>query len=217
MVTGLATIVARVVRPERLERQHAIVIVHAGHSGRGAQWPAGVVLGPRDAQRQVTADHRARDAGPFADVHRPFRGQRAKPWRRCNYRFLPIFVHTYYNALILSLSSRSSYVFFFFVIRVFFFLPFRFSSGYPACSHPIPNPRTPVVQYTVMQQRTSANLPSSGIVHYFFRDPRNDYTRFETLHVVKTIDEKLYTRVTLNSLEKYKIEILTNSLANDNS
>lgn len=86
VVTGLATIVARVPRPERLEGQHAIVIVHACNGGGRAQRAAGVVLGPRDGQRQVAADHRARDAGPLAHVHRPFRGQRAQPWRHCTVR-----------------------------------------------------------------------------------------------------------------------------------
>lgn len=51
MVTGLTTIVARVLRPERLKGQHAIVIVHPGNSGGRAQRAADVVLGPRDGQR----------------------------------------------------------------------------------------------------------------------------------------------------------------------
>lgn len=87
VVTRLATIVARVLRPERLEGQHAVVIVHPGNRGGRAQRTAGVVLGPRDGQRQVATDHRARDAGPFAHVHRPFRQQRAEPRRHCNLQF----------------------------------------------------------------------------------------------------------------------------------
>jgi len=84
VVTGLATIVAGVLRPERLESQHAIVIVHPGDSGGRAQRTAVVVLGPRDRQRQVATDHRTRDAGPLAHVRRPFRLERAESRRRCN-------------------------------------------------------------------------------------------------------------------------------------
>jgi len=84
VITGLTTIVSGVLRPERLESQHAIVIVHPGDSGGRAKWTASVVLGPRDRQWQVATDHRARDAGPLAHVHRPFRLERAETRRRCN-------------------------------------------------------------------------------------------------------------------------------------
>lgn len=84
VVTSLATIVARVKRPERLKGQHAIVIVHPGNGCGRAQRAAGVVLRPRDGQWQVATDHRARDAGSFTHVHRTFRRQCAEPWRHCN-------------------------------------------------------------------------------------------------------------------------------------
>lgn len=104
VVTGLTTIVASVPWPERLKGQHAIVFVYSGHSGGRAQRTAGIVFGPRDGQRQVATDHRARDAGPLAHVRRPFRLQRAEPWRNCNFRPLHIW-HAFFRRLYCPLKT----------------------------------------------------------------------------------------------------------------